>query len=324
MTHEWVEQEKKRLAKKFENYPQRLLDEWYAIPEEYRDVRLKKYNLWPEIANIETSIKEGSPVKPVVIHLLFTYTDEDFLDFYFKDREAFIPAAAKYYAHFHKNLGQYYEYLEYGTVSVEEAEDKVMDFNGDIIITDPCYLSVNMTNEERRNFDCAYMTNYGIIGIESDTYYGDWDCSTFDRLSFDENDCPKLIGKFCADSGMVCVADLRSVLRFNPKYDYHIKNDRTTTLIRNFKGTVCIKIDLANGGNEIYPAYSASVIGQGVNIKTGEPIEFLYEANGTMMDYILRLLSRFVDFYLEWAWFILPLWAFYFIAVMLIISSVKR
>lgn len=159
-------------------------------------------------------------------------------------------------------------------MSVEEAEDKVMDFNGDIIITDPCYLSVNMTNEERRNFDCTCMINYGIIGIESDTYYGDWDCSTFDRLSFDENDCPKLIGKFCADSGMVCVADLRSVLRFNPKYDYHIKNDRTTTLIRNFKGTVRIKIDMANGGNEIYPAYSASVIGQGVNIKTGEPIEF--------------------------------------------------
>lgn len=280
MTHEWVEQEKKRLAEKFENYPQRLLDEWYAIPEEYRDVRLKKYNLWPEIANIETSIREGSPVKPVVIHLLFTYTDEDFLDFYFKDREAFIPIAAKYYAHFHKNLGQYYEYLEYGTVLVEEAEDKVMDFNGDIIITDPCYLSVNMTNEERRNFDCVCMINYGIIGIESDTYYGDWDCSTFDRLSFDENDCPKLIGKFCADSGMVCVADLRSVLKFNPKYDYHIKNDRTTTLIRNFKGTVRIKIDMANGGNEIYPAYSASVIGQGVNIKTGEPIEFYTRKTG--------------------------------------------
>ena len=274
MTHEWVEQEKKRLAEKFENYPQPLLDEWYAIPEEYRDVRLKKYNLWPEIANIEASIRDGSPVNPVVIHLLFTYTDEDFLDFYFKDREALIPAAAKYYAHFHKNLGQYYEYLEYGTVSDEEAEDKVMDFNGDIVITDPCYLSANMTNEERRNFDCTCMINYGIIGIESDTYYGDWDCSTFDRLSFDENDCPKLIGKFCADSGMVCVADLRSVLRFNPKYDHHIKNDRTTTLIRNFKGTVRIKIDMANGGNEIYPAYSASVIGQGVNIKTGEPIEF--------------------------------------------------
>lgn len=42
------------------------------------------------------------------------------------------------------------------------------------------------------------------------------------------------------------------------------------------------------------------------------------------MNYILRLLFRFIDFYLEWAWLIVPLWAFYFIAVMLIISSVKR
>ena len=42
------------------------------------------------------------------------------------------------------------------------------------------------------------------------------------------------------------------------------------------------------------------------------------------MNYILRLLFRFIDFYLEWAWLIIPLWTFYFIAVMLIISSVKR
>lgn len=33
MTHEWVEQEKKRLAEKFENYPQALVDEWNRIPE---------------------------------------------------------------------------------------------------------------------------------------------------------------------------------------------------------------------------------------------------------------------------------------------------
>lgn len=280
MTHEWVEQEKKRLAEKFENYPQRLLDEWYAIPEEYRDVRLKKYNLWPEIANIETSIKEGTPVKTVDIHMLFVYTDEDFLDFYFENREEFIPAAAKYYAHFHKNLGQYYEYLEYGTVSVEKAEDKVMDFNGDIVITDPCYLSANMTDEERRNFDCAYMTNYGIVGIESDTYCGDWSCTTYDRLTWDEDGRSKPIGNFCADSGMVCVADLASVLKFNPKYDYHIKKDWSATLIRDFKGTVCIRIEQVDGGNEIYPAYSASVIGQGVNRKTGEPMEFYTRQTG--------------------------------------------
>ena len=268
MTHEWVEQEKKRMAEKFENYPEELLAEWYAIPAEYRDVRLKKYNILPEIASIATSVKDGTPVKTVDIHMLFTYTDEDFLDFYFKDREELIPAAAKYYAHFHKNLGQYYEYLEYGTVSVEEAEDKVMDFNGDIVITDPCYLSANMTREERNSFDCACMTNYGIIGIESDTYYGDWSCTTFASTT------KAKLGNFCADSGMVCVADLNSVLKFNPNFDYHKTKDWTTTLIKNFKGTVSIKI---TKNKEEWPAYIVSVVGHGVNTKTGEPIDFYTE-----------------------------------------------
>ena len=280
MTHEWVEQEKKRLAEKFEDYPQKLLDEWYAIPAEYRDIRMKKFNIWPEIAKIEAAVKEDTPVRTVDIHLLFTYTDEDFLDFYFKDREELIPAAEKYYAHFHKNVGQYYEYLEYGTASVEEAEDKVMEFNGDIVITDPCYLTANMTDEECRNFDCACMADYGIVGIESDTYYGDWSCTTYDRLTWDEEGHSKPIGEFCADSGMVCVADLQSVLKFNPKYDDYIKKDWAATLIKDFKGTVRIKIEQVDGGNEIYPAYSASVVGQGVNTKTGEPIDFYTRQTG--------------------------------------------
>ena len=69
MTHEWVEQEKKRLAEKYNNYPQRLLDEWYAIPEEYRDVRLKKYNLWPEIAKLLSTCFSHIQMK---ISLIFT------------------------------------------------------------------------------------------------------------------------------------------------------------------------------------------------------------------------------------------------------------
>nr|DAL66756.1 MAG TPA: Protein of unknown function (DUF4241) [Bacteriophage sp.] len=280
MTHDLVEQRKRELAEHFKDYPQHLLDEWYAIPEEYRDVRLKKFNIWPEIADIEESIKNGAPVSTSTVHMLFIYTDEDFLDFYFKDREEFIPAAAKYYAHFHKNLGLYYEYLEYGAVSIEEAEDKVMEFDGDIVITDPCYLSHNMSNEERRGFDCAYMAHYGIVGIESDTYYGDWSCTTYDRLTWDEDGHSKPIGEFCADSGMVCVADLKSVLKFNPKYNDHIEYPYCVTLVRNFKGTVRIKIEEIGDGNEIYPAYKAGVMGQGINTETGEPIEFYTEQTG--------------------------------------------
>ena len=124
------------------------------------------------------------------------------------------------------------------------------------------------------------MAHYGIVGIESDTYYGDWSCTTYDRLTWDEDGHSKPIGEFCADSGMVCVADLKSVLKFNPKYNDPVEYPHCVTLIKNFKGTVRIKIEEIGDGNEIYPAYKASVMGQGINTETGEPIEFYTEQTG--------------------------------------------
>lgn len=265
MTREWVEQEKKRLAEKFKDYPEALLNEWYSIPAKYRDIRMKKYNILPKIASIGESIKNMAPVSAGTVHMLFLYTDEEFLDFYFKDHEDLIPAAAKYYASFHKNAGQYCEYLEYGTSLIEEAEDKVMEFDGDIIITDPCYLSHNMSNDERRKFECCDISSYGIIGIESNTYYGDWGCTTF------VPETKVKLGEFCADAGMVCVADLASVLKFNPKYNDHLEKPWCATWIKNFKGTVRIAID---ENKERWPTYVVHVVGYGVNKETGETIEF--------------------------------------------------
>ena len=68
---------------------------------------------------------------------------------------------------------KYEEFLEYKDRYLE-AEDRIMEFDGDIIITDPCYLSHNMSNDERKNFECCDISSHGIIGIESNTYYGDW------------------------------------------------------------------------------------------------------------------------------------------------------
>lgn len=281
MTHDLVEQRKQELVKQFKDYPEALLDEWYSIPAKYRDIRMKKYNILPEIASIGESIKNRTPVSAGTVHMLFLYTDEEFLDFYFKDHEALIPVAAKYYASFHKNAGQYCEYLEYGTSSIEEAEDKVMEFDGDIVITDPCYLSHNISDEERRDFDCTAMANYGICGIESDTYYGDWSCTTYDRLTWDEDGHSKPIGEFCADGGMVCVADLKSVLKFNPKYNDPVEYPHCVTLIKNFKGTVRIKIDENEAsGNKVWPEYIVSVVGQGINTETSEPIDFYTRQTG--------------------------------------------
>lgn len=79
-----------------------------------------------------------------------------------------------------------------------------------------------------------------IIGLSkwlsSDTLYGDWSCTTFDA------DTKQPIGKFCADSGMVAVALLDEVLKYNPKFDYHTERPWTTTLIKDFDGKVDFEV----------------------------------------------------------------------------------
>lgn len=64
------------------------------------------------------------------------------------------------------------------------------------------------------------------------TIYGDWSCTTFN------SDTKKKIGNFCADAGMVAVFLLDEVLKYNPNFDYHIERPWTTTLIKDFHGTV--------------------------------------------------------------------------------------
>lgn len=103
-------------------------------------------------------------------------------------------------------------------------------FDGDILITDPCYLK---DNNEMYSEDIDLL--YDMVekyGMWRDTIYGDWSCSTFDA------DTKNRIGRFCADSGNVCVIPLNDVLKFNPNFTYHIKREWTTTWIKDFHGDV--------------------------------------------------------------------------------------
>ena len=105
----------------------------------------------------------------------------------------------------------------------------------------------NMSDWER----CEYGDEMEVLGINtylSDrTIYGDWSCSTFN------SDTKKKIGDFCADAGMVAVFLLDEVLRYNPDFNYHTERPWTTTLIRDFHGTV----ELHRDGEEV------TVIGKG-------------------------------------------------------------
>lgn len=130
-------------------------------------------------------------------------------------------------------------------------------FKGDVIITDPCYI----IKKDSRDWEkCNAGQEMGVLGINNylceSTVYGDWSCTTF------EADSNKVLGKFCADAGLVAVFLLNEVLKYNPDFDYHEKRLWTTTLIKNFEGD--ISIDLIRGEED-----EVSVIGRGnINFNT--------------------------------------------------------
>ena len=153
--------------------------------------------------------------------------------------------------HMSKMCHEYYDYLSSGTGCIHEAHQ--MEFDGDIIITDPCYLDCDDHFDEMRI-------------IQDSTIYGDWSCTTYET-----NDRPyRFIGQFCADSGMVCVALLSDVLKYNPEFDYHVNRQWTTTLIKDFKGTAMINFKYDDDNY-----CECFVEGHGINKVTGEKIDFI-------------------------------------------------
>lgn len=182
------------------------------------------------------------------------------------------------------------------------------EFDGDIIITDPCYICkeddksqspepkdfpdadayYKAYNEWRdanpRQWDvCGCGSNMEAFGITNymtrDTLYGDWGCTTYN------SDTKEVLGRFCADAGLVSVFLLDEVLRYNPEFDCHKERPWTTTWIPNFKGTVQFIVERQEGfyeedtewwkAGDKWVEYVVRVVGRGINKITGEPINFI-------------------------------------------------
>lgn len=160
-----------------------------------------------------------------------------------------------------------------------------MEFDGDIIITDPCYI-MNDNNEDDWS-KSGYGDNMEALGINHymtrDTLYGDWSCTTFN------SDTKEKIGEFCADAGLVSVFLLDEVLQYNPEFDCHI-NCPWATLVKDFKGTVEFVVNHIEGEydettkwwkkGDKYEDDEVQVVGDGVNKVTGEPIRFVGRQTG--------------------------------------------
>lgn len=166
-------------------------------------------------------------------------------------------------------------------------DSEQMEFDGDVIITDPCYImraehhgTVPITEDDWDACECgSKMEALGINQyITRDTIYGDWGCTVYDT------DTKQPMGEFCADAGLVSVFLLDEVLKYNPDFDYHKERGWTTTLIPDFKGTVQIVVERSEGvyeedseyrkAGDKWEDFSVHVVGHGVNKKTGKPINF--------------------------------------------------
>lgn len=118
-------------------------------------------------------------------------------------------------------------------------DSRSMEFDGDIIITDPCYIiraehhgTKSLTDDDW--VACDYGSNMEVLGIHNymtrDTLYGDWSCTVYNT------DTREAIGEFCADAGLVSVFLLDEVLKYNPDFNYHKERTWTTALIPDFTG----------------------------------------------------------------------------------------
>jgi hypothetical protein len=117
--------------------------------------------------------------------------------------------------------------------SIGEAE-----FDGDVLITDPCYLPIG--SDERWNYKSVKAWIEDVGGLVSNTFYGDWGCTLYQtdgKVGNIEN--PYELGHFCADAGLVCVVPMESVRSRYPGFDaWHEDHAWLGAIVNDFKGTV--------------------------------------------------------------------------------------
>ena len=251
---------------------------------------------------LEQKIKECESVRPEIEKLLrekLPLTNQE-MDAVFEDLENMYRGVESYldmlcFKHHeddsedsHKWISQsgvvelFYKYRNKN--NLRRYLDMEMEFDGDIIITDPCYIM----KEDDDWATCAYGEDMEALGITHymtrDTLYGDWSCTTFDT------DTKEAIGEFCADAGLVSVFLLDEVLKYNPYYKDHLKNKWTVTWIKDFKGTVEFVVKHIEGYYEedtdywkkgdYWEDYVLEVVGHGINKVTGKPINFVGKRTG--------------------------------------------
>lgn len=272
MNKKWIDERIKEEEQKAEEIYKKLEDLFIKqnfISNEYTDKMLNE---------LKKRKKENRYVTEYLIKDpdIFFHADEDDVCFVIENYEAYSK-----WLEDNNILDLAYSYSNKENW-VRYADSEVLEVDGDIIITDPCYImraehhgTTPITEDDWSA--CDYGSNMEALGIKHyltrSTIYGDWSCTTFDATNGMGLKIRKAIGDFCADAGLVSVFLLDEVLKYNPDFDYHKNRDWTTTWIKDFKGKVQIVCKVSD---KTRPYDTASVIvkGSGIIKSTGEKFKF--------------------------------------------------
>ena len=157
-------------------------------------------------------------------------------------------------------------------------DSEPVEFDGDIIITDPCYITKD-DDWDKSGYGEEMDALPGITKfLARGTIYGDWSCTVYNLDTEEE------IGSFCADAGMVCVCLTDEVLSYNSDFREDLEKDWVVAQIKDFKGKVWFEVDEEKWTDEDdgreYTDYGVHVIGCGINKRTGEPLRFKSSQTG--------------------------------------------
>lgn len=123
-------------------------------------------------------------------------------------------------------LGPYDEYLD-ETIALPR---------GNYVVTDPCYL---LRDGEGYGELAESLPVFKMRG----TLYGDWSCTMFRTESAEPDGNPVPVGQFCADAGLVCVADWDGAVRHNPDVaSWPDGRPWTMTVLRGFEGVATFRV----------------------------------------------------------------------------------
>lgn len=268
MNREWVEQQVAASRIKFEEEKQRVKKEVIDFGKFIPSTERKIIRAIDELKYDNKELRDE--LFSLGLELEYGYIDSTVEELY--DYKDWVENILKY-----ENLKSCFKDFE------RYLDSEPMEFDGDIIITDPCYITKNDDWSK-----CDYGEHMEALGLRNyicrDTMYGDWSCTTFN------SDTDEKLGEFCADAGMVAVFDLAEVLAYNPEFDYHTDRSWTTTWIKDFKGTVQFVVKHIEGfykedtewwkKGDKWEDYVVEVVGHGVNKVTGIPINFVGRQTG--------------------------------------------